>query len=97
MMHSHNDIFRLNNFIWDAINVTFFFHFIFQCQPGLGMNVLYNLLYKPPTKVMLLGPGCSVVSKFVGQAARMWNLVVVSASFCREIGLFVEQYSSASS
>ena len=42
------------------------------------MNVLYELLYQKPTKVMLLGPGCSVVSTFVGQAARMWNLVVVS-------------------
>ena len=27
---------------------------------------------------MLLGPGCSVVSTFVGQAAKMWNLIVVS-------------------
>ena len=51
---------------------------LFQCKPGLGMNVLYELLYTKPTKLMLLGPGCSVVSTFVGQAARMWNLVVVS-------------------
>lgn len=42
------------------------------------MNVLYELLYNEPVKLMLLGPGCSVVSTFVGQAARMWNLVVVS-------------------
>ncbi|KAI0216715.1 Gamma-aminobutyric acid type B receptor subunit 1 [Lamellibrachia satsuma] len=47
-------------------------------MPGLGMNVLYDLLYNEPTKLMLLGPGCSVVSTFVGQAARMWNLVVLS-------------------
>lgn len=51
---------------------------LFQCKPGLGMNVLYELLYNEPVKLMLLGPGCSVVSTFVGQAARMWNLVVVS-------------------
>ena len=51
---------------------------LFQCMPGLGMNVLYELLYNKPTKLMLLGPGCSVVSTFVGQAARMWNLIVVS-------------------
>ena len=51
---------------------------MFQCKAGLGMNVLYDLLYKKPPKIMLLGPGCSVVSTFVGQAAHMWNLVVVS-------------------
>lgn len=44
------------------------------------MNVLYELLYKDPVKLMLLGPGCSAVSTFVGQAARMWNLVVVSVT-----------------
>ena len=42
------------------------------------MNVMYELLYNEPTKLMLLGPGCSVVSTFVGQAAHMWNLIVVS-------------------
>ena len=50
-------------------------------MPGLGMKVLYELLYNEPPKIMLLGPGCSVVSTFVGQAARMWNLIVVSTQF----------------
>ena len=49
-----------------------------QCLPGLGMKVLYDLVYHDPVKLMILGPGCSVVSTFVGQAARMWNLVTVS-------------------
>jgi len=51
-----------------------------QCLPGLGMKVLYDLVYNDPVKLMILGPGCSVVSTFVGQAARMWNLVTV----CRQ-------------
>ena len=42
------------------------------------MKVLYDLVYNDPVKLMILGPGCSVVSTFVGQAARMWNLVTVS-------------------
>ena len=42
------------------------------------MKVLYELVYKKPVKLMILGPGCSVVSTFVGQAAKMWNLVTVS-------------------
>ena len=60
-------------------------------MPGLGMNVLYELLYNEPTKLMLLGPGCSVVSTFVGQAARMWNLIVVSRS---NVGLRTEMIYS---
>jgi len=49
-----------------------------QCLPGLAMKVLYELVYTDPVKLMILGPGCSVVSTLVGQAARMWNLVSVS-------------------
>ena len=53
------------------------------------MNVLYELLYNDPVKLMLLGPGCSVVSTFVGQAARMWNLVVVSNILFHRIVIFI--------
>lgn len=52
----------------------------FQCRPGLGTKVLYKLLYQEPTKMMVLS-GCSIVSTFVAQAAKMWNLVVVSTQF----------------
>lgn len=37
---------------------------------------MYDLLYDPPTKLMMLG-GCSIVSSTIGEAAKMWNLVVV--------------------
>lgn len=52
-------------------------HFLFQCEPGLGASVMYNLLYNEPTKLMLLA-GCSTVCTTVAEAAKMWNLVVVS-------------------
>ncbi|KAK6195470.1 hypothetical protein SNE40_000895 [Patella caerulea] len=48
-----------------------------QCMPGLGTKVLYNLLYSKPPKLMVLS-GCSIVSTFVAQAAKMWNLVVLA-------------------
>ena len=75
---SFHDSFQCNQLyrIRHTCNSNFLY---FQCMPGLGMNVLYELLYNEPTKLMLLGPGCSVVSTFVGQAARMWNLIVVSS------------------
>lgn len=48
-----------------------------QCMPGLGTKVLYELLYTPPKKVIVL-TGCSIVSTFVAQAAKMWNLIVLA-------------------
>ncbi len=49
----------------------------FQCNPGMGTNVFYNLLYNDPVKIIVL-TGCSSVSTPVAEAAKMWNLVVVS-------------------
>ncbi|XP_074654114.1 gamma-aminobutyric acid type B receptor subunit 1-like [Tubulanus polymorphus] len=49
-----------------------------QCSAGLGTKVMYELVYKKPSKIMFLGPGCSLVSTFVAQAAKMWNLIVLS-------------------
>ena len=49
----------------------------FQCEPGLGASVMYDLLYNKPQKLMLLA-GCSTVCTTVAEAAKMWNLVVVS-------------------
>ncbi|XP_063966667.1 gamma-aminobutyric acid type B receptor subunit 1-like [Lytechinus pictus] len=43
----------------------------------MGTNIFYNLLYTPPTKIMML-TGCSSVSTPVAEAARMWNLVVLA-------------------
>ncbi|KAH3798193.1 hypothetical protein DPMN_151786, partial [Dreissena polymorpha] len=47
------------------------------CMPGLGTKVLYELLYTPPNKLIVL-TGCSIVSTFVAQAAKMWNLIVLA-------------------
>lgn len=54
-----------------------YFCFIMQCDPGLGASVMYDLLYNKPQKLMLLA-GCSTVCTTVAEAAKMWNLVVVS-------------------
>ncbi|KAI1308651.1 Gamma-aminobutyric acid type B receptor subunit 1 [Halotydeus destructor] len=47
-----------------------------QCNPGLGANVLYDLIYNPPIKLLVLG-GCSIVCSTVAETAKMYNLVVV--------------------
>lgn len=50
-----------------------------QCDPGQATKYLYELLYNDPIKIILM-PGCSSVSTLVAEAARMWNLIVVSYS-----------------
>ena len=62
-----------------------------KCMPGLGTKVLYKLLYNNPTKMMVLS-GCSIVSTFVAQAAKMWNLVVVSVIVTKNITYIIQNY-----
>lgn len=45
----------------------------------MATKFLYELLYNDPIKIILM-PGCSSVSTLVAEAARMWNLIVVSTS-----------------
>uniref|UniRef100_A0A665U9M2 Gamma-aminobutyric acid type B receptor subunit 1 n=1 Tax=Echeneis naucrates TaxID=173247 RepID=A0A665U9M2_ECHNA len=52
-------------------------HFDSMCDPGEATKLLYDLLYTEPIKIVLM-PGCSGVSTLVGEAARMWNLIVLS-------------------
>ncbi|XP_015259435.1 PREDICTED: gamma-aminobutyric acid type B receptor subunit 1-like [Cyprinodon variegatus] len=52
-------------------------HFDSMCDPGEATKLLYDLLYTEPIKIVLM-PGCSGVSTIVAEAARMWNLIVVS-------------------
>uniref|UniRef100_A0A8C7VZJ3 Gamma-aminobutyric acid (GABA) B receptor, 1a n=1 Tax=Oncorhynchus mykiss TaxID=8022 RepID=A0A8C7VZJ3_ONCMY len=48
-----------------------------MCDPGESTKLLYDLLYTEPIKTVLM-PGCSSVSTLVAEAARMWNLIVLS-------------------
>ena len=42
------------------------------------MKGFFELLYEEPTKLMLLGAGCSIVSQPVAETSQHWNLVQVS-------------------
>ncbi|XP_043940283.1 gamma-aminobutyric acid type B receptor subunit 1-like [Protopterus annectens] len=48
-----------------------------KCDPGMATKILYELLYSHPYKIILM-PGCSSVSTLVAEAAREWNLIVLS-------------------
>ena len=42
------------------------------------MNKMYEMLYGMPTKIMVLGPGCSVEAEVTAQASPDWNITHVS-------------------
>ncbi|XP_041343043.1 gamma-aminobutyric acid type B receptor subunit 1-like, partial [Pyrgilauda ruficollis] len=48
-----------------------------SCDPGQATKLLYELLYNLPFKIILM-PGCSSVSTLVAEAARIWNVTVLS-------------------
>ncbi|KAK6050373.1 hypothetical protein COOONC_12122 [Cooperia oncophora] len=49
-----------------------------KCQAGLATQQLFDLLYTPPTKLMLLA-GCSPVTTVIAESAPVWKLVVLHA------------------
>ncbi|CAH1790060.1 unnamed protein product [Owenia fusiformis] len=49
-----------------------------KCNPGHGTNVMYELLYSAPTKIMIIGAACSAVSQATSQASHNWNIVQIS-------------------
>lgn len=47
-----------------------------QCNPGKAAKYMYDMIYEPPKKVILVC-GCSTVCSIVAESANMWNLIVV--------------------
>nr|XP_006823238.1 PREDICTED: gamma-aminobutyric acid type B receptor subunit 2-like [Saccoglossus kowalevskii] len=51
-----------------------------KCVAGAAVNSMYELLYREPTKIFILGPACSAPSEATTQAAWYWSLVQMSYS-----------------
>ncbi|PVD28713.1 hypothetical protein C0Q70_11307 [Pomacea canaliculata] len=49
-----------------------------ECDPGIGIKVMFHQLFTPPTKMAIMGDGCSIVSEVTARASHLWNLVQVS-------------------
>ncbi|XP_041350710.1 gamma-aminobutyric acid type B receptor subunit 1-like [Gigantopelta aegis] len=48
------------------------------CDPGLGLDLMFQHLYSPPTKIMIIGALCSIVSQATAQVSHRWNVVQLS-------------------
>ena len=42
---------------------------------------MLDLMYSSPTKIMLLGPGCSPAAEPIAEAALYWSAIQVSGSY----------------
>ena len=52
---------------------------LFQCDPGVGMDALYDLIYRKPQLHMVIGSACSDVTKTLAEIVPYWNLLLVSS------------------
>ncbi|WAQ99650.1 GABR2-like protein, partial [Mya arenaria] len=48
------------------------------CDPGVGMDALYDLIYRHPQLIMVIGGACSEVTKTLAEIVPYWNLLMVS-------------------
>ena len=62
---------------FSVLQCTPFLSMVFQCDVGVSVNSMYYQLYRPPTKIMMLGTGCSSGSEATAMAAQYWNLIQV--------------------
>nr|XP_006814354.1 PREDICTED: gamma-aminobutyric acid type B receptor subunit 1-like [Saccoglossus kowalevskii] len=57
-----------------------------HCNPGYATSLLFEHLMTSPTKLMILGSGCSIASVPVANAAPYYNLLQSSFSTSGELG-----------
>ena len=61
----------------------------FQCNAGVATYKMFEQLNRPPTKLMLLGCGCSTESEATAQVSHLFNVTQVKAKLQAEsIGQF---------
>ncbi|KAL4230676.1 hypothetical protein ACF0H5_011052 [Mactra antiquata] len=49
-----------------------------KCDPGVGMDALYDFIYRQPQITMVIGSACSEVTKTLAEIVPYWNLILVS-------------------
>ena len=52
-----------------------------QCDRTIALQALHTELLQPPTKIGIIGSGCSVVTEPTAEVSRYYNLTHVSHPF----------------
>ena len=50
---------------------------MFQCDPGVAVDALYDLIYRREQLLMVMGSACSEVTKTLAEIVPYWNLILV--------------------
>lgn len=51
-----------------------------QCDDGTAIKALFDLIFREPQKIMIVGPSCSTAAQAIASTAKFWNLNVVSTN-----------------
>ena len=57
--------------------MTWYFQIMFQCDPGVAVDALYDLIYRREQLLMVMGSACSEVTKTLAEIVPYWNLILV--------------------
>ncbi|XP_072022900.1 gamma-aminobutyric acid type B receptor subunit 1-like [Amphiura filiformis] len=49
-----------------------------KCEAGSGSRALFDQLFREPSKIMILGGGCSPPAEALASTAHYWNLITVA-------------------
>ncbi|XP_041357870.1 gamma-aminobutyric acid type B receptor subunit 1-like [Gigantopelta aegis] len=49
-----------------------------KCDPGTGTNAFYDLIYRKPRMLMVMGSACVEVTKTIAEIVPNWNLILIS-------------------
>ena len=55
-------------------NITCVCYYHFQCNRGRSLDVFFDEVQSEPTKIALLGCGCSVATEPVAEISHQWNI-----------------------
>ncbi|KAM7428279.1 hypothetical protein ABFA07_020719 [Porites harrisoni] len=51
-----------------------------KCESGVAIRAMLDLINTPPHKIVFLGPGCSIATKPIAEAASYWQAVQIGYS-----------------
>ncbi|XP_071087833.1 gamma-aminobutyric acid type B receptor subunit 2-like [Haliotis cracherodii] len=49
-----------------------------KCDPGIGTDAFYDLIYRKPKMTMVMGSACTEVTKILAEIVPYWNLILIS-------------------
>ena len=71
--------------LWFYID-TVLAHTMIQCERTTALQELHTELLQPPTKIGIIGSGCSVSTEPTAEVSRYYNLTQVSGKLLAKVG-----------